>query len=442
MSRISVEPAPDAVYDFPFFVLLIQRLAFEANLFDLTPTSFRSRFEIDGETLNVLVTGRGLAYTTIEGFVYPVSGTFSTIRVTDSSGLVGTIENIDLSAAVVDEAIRAEEFEGQPSAFEDLLLSLDWAYQGTDLPENIGEGDRFGRDAVVFNPRGNDSAVLGAGDDRFFTGDGNDRIRGGNGDDTLDGGTGNDRIFGNGGDDSAEGDFGNDRLVGNGGDDLLFGGPGADTAIGGAGADGMDGGPGSDVLRGGRGEDALVGGEGNDTAVGGGGADGIDGQDGNDRLRGQGGDDTLVGGGGRDTLDGGGGDDAIGGRAGDDAIDGGRGVDELFGEAGRDTIFGGRGDDSLFGGGGGDRLVGGRGSDVLFGGTGRDVFSFGARDGGDAIADFENGRDLIEITAGVTRRSDVTITDTNVGVVVSFASTAFVLSDFRLADLDRGDFIL
>jgi hypothetical protein len=129
-------------------------------------------------------------------------------------------------------------------------------------------------------------------------------------------------------------------------------------------------------------------GDGADLIVGGAASELLAGWRGNDVIRGNGGSDRLIGGPGRDRLE------------------GGSGIDMLFAGGGPDSVFGGRGPDRLIGGAGNDRLHGGpgrdvladgEGADILFGGTDADRFVL-VRDGQrDAIRDFEDGLDRIEL---------------------------------------------
>lgn len=112
-----------------------------------------------------------------------------------------------------------------------------------------------------------------------------------------------------------------------------------------------------------------------------------------------GGDDTYRGG--RGTVEG-----TVLGGAGEDLLRGGRDEDTLDGGADKDTLKGGDGDDILLGGAGNDLLSGGRGDDTQTGGAGRDTFIFGRRAGDDVIADFQNGLDLIDLTAFGLRPAD------------------------------------
>lgn len=108
---------------------------------------------------------------------------------------------------------------------------------------------------------------------------------------------------------------------------------------------------------------------------------------------------------GREIIEGTNSADRVDGLEGNDIIDGGGGVDTIFGGAGDDFLFGGGGRDILYGGTGNDIIVGGGGGDSLFGGLGADVFRLpDISDSGtlpatsDVIADFEQGRDTIDLS--------------------------------------------
>ena len=76
---------------------------------------------------------------------------------------------------------------------------------------------------------------------------------------------------------------------------------------------------------------------------------------------------------------------------------GGRGDDALVGLAGRDTLRGDAGNDWLHGGRGADLLIGGKGADTF---VFRSAAEIGPRLGAhDHIADFEPGRDRIDLSA-------------------------------------------
>ena len=81
--------------------------------------------------------------------------------------------------------------------------------------------------------------------------------------------------------------------------------------------------------------------------------------------------------------------------AGDDVYDGSAGT--LNG-----SVLGGDGNDTLIGGAGSDRLVGGLGNDTLTGNGGANTFVFAPTDlGADVITDFQDGTDLLDVSAFV-----------------------------------------
>lgn len=274
---------------------------------------------------------------------------------------------------------------------------------------------------------GNDTIESGAGED-WVIGDawsigqsgrgGRDVIRGGADDDILHGDA---REL----EEDARG--GNDRIFGDGGSDTILG-EGAylqDDAVGGK--DFIKGGAGDDVITG---DASVVSGQ----AVGG--ADKLYGGGGNDTLRGDaiwladatGGDDLLNGGGGNDTLVGDGHLMYIDApEGGDDRLYGGNGADYLYGDAltfSQDVIAG---DDFLEGGRGADHLWGdARELQVTEGYlSGADTFYFATRSGLDVIHDFEQGKDLIDVSGyAIGGFSDLAIDDDGVDTFVDLGASA------------------
>ncbi len=140
---------------------------------------------------------------------------------------------------------------------------------------------------------------------------------------------------------------------------------------------------------------AVNGGIGNDTITGAEADDILNGDDDIDIVRGNSGEDTINGGDGNDFLYGGADDDFMNGNADDDLIRGNSGNDELLGAGGADKIFGGAGD---------DEITGGALRDVLRGNAGADTFIYLAESDStltdtDRIRDFQQGEDLIDISA-------------------------------------------
>jgi Ca2+-binding RTX toxin-like protein len=210
--------------------------------------------------------------------------------------------------------------------------------------------------------------------------------------------------------DTLEGGDGGDLIIGNRGANLLTGDtagggglPGKDTILGGNEALGrgdiIDGGAGNDSLDGQGGDDSIDGGEGRDLVHGGNGRDLLFGGEGADRLRGDAGDDQLHGDAGGDRLLGDAGHDSLDGGDGADTLQGGVGKDLLSGAAGDDSLDGAEGRDTLLGGADEDWIAGGVGRDLLAGGDGLDRFVYRApEEGGDTIADFVGGGDLIVLS--------------------------------------------
>ncbi|GHF70601.1 calcium-binding protein [Seohaeicola zhoushanensis] len=198
----------------------------------------------------------------------------------------------------------------------------------------------------------------------------------------------------------------------------------------------------------------ITGGAGEDDLDGSALADDISGLDGDDRLRGRGGDDTVDGGSGDDRVRGDGGDDIVHGGEGNDRVRGDSGDDTVHGDGGDDRVRGGRGNDTVLGGDGNDRvdgqegddvLNGGAGSDVYNGGLGNDVFVFEADGVRDVIKDFEDGADLIDISAfGVADFAALSMTQVSFDrVLIDLGGGDIIaVSDVTLAQLTAEDFIL
>ena len=341
----------------------------------------------------------------------------------------------------------AREYDAQGSAIT-APYRINQSVDGNQVfAANQGTVAEFGDGTAVFAWSGSGQGDPEGAFFRFFTlqgGGGDLLLEGDAGDNALDGTAGDDTIRGLAGDDTLRGFDGNDDLSGGSGHDLLkgqdgsdmlAGGGGRDTLAGGGGDDVLSGGGGADVLRGNGGSDALDGDAGSDTLIGGGGDDVLSDRHGGDRLVGGRGDDVYViadgdsivverDNGGVDTvrseasytladnverlilddiasagLRGVGNDlgNAISSLEGNDRLLGRGGDDTLIARGGRDTLIGGNGDDVLNGGNGGDVLLGGERADWLIGGNGADIFRFQDDSGFDTIADFEHGKDLINL---------------------------------------------
>jgi phospholipase/lecithinase/hemolysin len=86
--------------------------------------------------------------------------------------------------------------------------------------------------------------------------------------------------------------------------------------------------------------------------------------------------------------------------SGNDLLNGRGGADQIEGNAGEDRLLGGSQSDTLLGGNQNDQITGGGGQDFLQGGLGRDRFIYQNADHGrDTIADFQIGKDKIDLRA-------------------------------------------
>ena len=124
----------------------------------------------------------------------------------------------------------------------------------------------------------------------------------------------------------------------------------------------------------------------------------------------------------------------------------------MDGGSGGDTLKGGSGDDELIGGSGGDDLHGGRDDDMLTGGDGNDTFYFRRNAGDDVITDFENGSDLIDLSAYGLRPADFATVvapalsnagggDTFLDLDAIGGSGSVLIEGLAFADADAMDFV-
>ncbi|MBC6436591.1 MAG: hypothetical protein GDA52_00315 [Rhodobacteraceae bacterium] len=149
-------------------------------------------------------------------------------------------------------------------------------------------------------------------------------------------------------------------------------------------------------------------------------------------IKGNGNNNSLAGTNGRDSINGYAGNDKIIGRKEDDIISGGSGDDSLIGNTGNDTLRGNLGDDTL---------IGGHGDDVLTGGTNADTFVFSSGHGNDTITDFEDGVDLIQITASGVGFDDLAIADDGSDAIVTWDGGSILLTGVAHTALTADDFV-
>lgn len=361
---------------------------------------------------------------------------------------------------------------------------------------------------IFYGSEGDDNPLNGTNErDKIFALGGNDFVRAFDGSDILVGGPGADTLDGGGGRNVASyedatagvladivdpsgnlGDAAGDMyvsirdLIGSDHDDMLFADNSQNEIHAGSGNDALYGRRGSDLLVGGPGADIIDGGDGRDATsyrsspdavfidlklgvAFGGDAQGdqlisienVTGSDFADALFGGGEDELLSGGDGNDQIMGRNGDDRLNGGGGNDLIRGGNGNDNIDGGFGNDTIQGGPGDDVLFGGFGLDRdfVGGGDGNDVITlggdnvrGGDGADIFKYVFSLGRDAILDFEDGIDLIDLPASFTM-ADVSIfqasngsTIVRVGINSPLEPHIIALTNTDASLIDANDFTI
>lgn len=266
-------------------------------------------------------------------------------------------------------------------------------------------------------------------------------------------------VRGSEGADNVRTDLVADEVDAGGGDDIAATGQGNDVLRGGAGNDLLGPGNGMDLVEGGVGRDTLTyAGQTEPDATGidvnlaqgtardlGGDVDSLISIE---NVRGSNLNDTIRGSRWANNLSGGAGNDDLRGNLGDDTLSGQAGADQVLGGAGDDTLFGGAGDDTVRGGAGNDRLSGGAGFDILSGGAGADVFAVGpaSRGGLDVITDFEDGLDLLDVSAldiGVGDQLTLRSTAERGGgvAVLDDQGLEVVLIDADIDDIDASDFI-
>ena len=107
--------------------------------------------------------------------------------------------------------------------------------------------------------------------------------------------------------------------------------------------------------------------------------------------------------------------------------------------AGNDSFEGGSSDETVSGGDGDDVISAGKGDDVLAGGSGDDIFAFVKHGGSNSIQDFEDGPDLIDLTALNTAFGDLDIQETGGHSVITFGDLEIVVES--VTGLGAEDFI-
>lgn len=362
-----------------------------------------------------------------------------------------------------------------------------------DLSAGTASGASTGNDTLtdienVSGTTGDDTVIGDDAHNAFWLQSGDDVAYGGLGNDYINGQDGNDKVYSQEGNDDVEGGDGNDTLYGEEGDDVLQGGEGVDKLIGGIGDDHMDGGVGYDYIYYTEFTDGVVIDFNAGTAVGV--STGNDTFTNIERAFGTRGDDVITGDGnanylfdeeGDDMVYGGAGNDRFYGYEGDDYYDGGSGSDYLYfssmtdevtinlqagtavgavtgndtfvniehalGSKGDDTIIGSDEANYLYGYHGDDVIDGGAGQDTLYGHAGADRFVFSSLTDSttvyvDRINDFEQGSDLIDVSAlGYDSVSDFTRVDNGSYTKYEANDSDFAFRLYGDYDLNDSDFV-
>ena len=139
-----------------------------------------------------------------------------------------------------------------------------------------------------------------------------------------------------------------------------------------------------------------------------------------------------------------GGQDQMCGGLGNDLLFGNEGRDTVNGDAGNDTLYGGKDEDSLLGSAGDDWLFGDEGNDTLIGGTGDDRFILGIDNGRETILDFQDGRDAIGLTGGLSfSQLSITVENNSTSIrVTSSGQLLATLSNVSTGLINVADFAI
>jgi hypothetical protein len=261
----------------------------------------------------------------------------------------------------------------------------------TDLFGWFGESDYLstggGADQVNAGA-GNNVIDVGAGDNLVSAGFGNDVVRGGDGRNSIMAGDGDNQITLGHGDNGVVGGLGKDHVTVGHGTNSIFTAGGADWIITGNGNNSVSAGAGDDRVITGAGDDFVTDDGGHNRIDTGAGADVVNVNALEWHIDPIGWMPTVTKGKGSNVIRTGAGDDRVtvlndegtadvGLGAGADYAEVSDGTNRVNGHEGNDILIGGNGSDTLVGGLGLDLLVGGWGADTLIGGDGADLLFAG-----------------------------------------------------------------
>lgn len=126
-------------------------------------------------------------------------------------------------------------------------------------------------------------------------------------------------------------------------------------------------------------------------------------------------------------------------------LDGDAGVDLLYGGFQNDQLNGGDGNGNMFGENDADILDGGAGDDKLRGGQGNDTFVFKVGNQLDRVKDWEDGIDIIDLTAfNFANTTAALAIASQVGANVRFISGGdiMVIENEVLANITADDIVI
>lgn len=115
-------------------------------------------------------------------------------------------------------------------------------------------------------------------------------------------------------------------------------------------------------------------------------------------------------------------------------------IENAIGGSERDLLWGNEVANMLDGGAGDDVLRGFEGDDTLIGGAGSDAFVFAGGDGDDTVADFEDGLDLIDLSATGAAFGDLNVTQNGADTVIDYGAGTITLAGIDAANISASDF--
>lgn len=116
-------------------------------------------------------------------------------------------------------------------------------------------------------------------------------------------------------------------------------------------------------------------------------------------------------------------------------------IENAVGGSERDLLWGNEVNNVLDGGAGDDVLRGFEGDDTLIGGEGSDTFTFAGGDGNDTVADFEDGLDLLDLSATGASFGDLAVSQSGADTLIDFGTGTILLAGVNAGDIAADDFV-